>query len=58
MGRRRLPDEQRRKQIAVRLASADRERIGRLAAVNGLSLGAQVERLALDRVLKLEYEGL
>lgn len=51
-----LADEQKRKQVAVRLSPRDRERIGKLAEANGNSLGAEVEQLALDQ---LEYlEGL
>lgn len=49
-----LADEQKRKQVAVRLSPRDRERIGKIAEANGNSLGAEVEQLALDQLEYLE----
>lgn len=54
MGRSVLPDDQKRKQVAVRLSPDARARIGKLADENGRSLGVEIERLALDQLAHLE----
>lgn len=54
MGRPVLDDDQKRKQIAVRLSPDDRARIQRSAEEHGNSLGAEVERLALAQMDFLE----
>lgn len=54
MVRPQLSDEQKRKQIAVRLSPRDRERITKQAEANGNSLGAEVEQLALDQLAYVE----
>lgn len=54
MGRKQLTDDQKRKQIAVRLSPRDRGRIATLAETKGNSLGSEVEQLALDQLAYLE----
>lgn len=54
MARRQLADDEKRKQVAVRLSPQARERIARLAVANGTSVGAEVEQLALDQLAYLE----
>lgn len=54
MARAALPNDLKRKQVAVRLGPRDRERISALAEANGNSLGSEVEQLALDQLEYLE----
>lgn len=50
MARQPLEKEQKRQQVAVRLSPDDREEIGKIAEARGTSVGAEVERLALERL--------
>jgi len=50
MARQPLEKEQKRQQVAVRLSPDAREEIGKIAEARGTSVGAEVERLALERL--------
>lgn len=49
-----MEDEQKRKQIAVRLSPQDRQRVMALAELNGSSVGAEIEQMALDQLAYIE----
>lgn len=54
MVRRSMADGEKRKQIAVRLSPEDLVRVGQVASEDGISVGAEIEKLALAQAAYVE----